>query len=174
MRANWKIVARRLREKFGRDRASYFNRNKPDDLLLLRDFVQRLGNRRFASFRVSATRLVRAAMHFAPVLARRIRENAGSRRQLQRPHQHRQHDCKQDRRRPPHENVLAHHQTRVERSSGGGPATLLPTGTVLLYVLPSECASPSYRDCSPHNLLRVRRAHLQRRHACARVSRQRP
>jgi hypothetical protein len=74
MRANWNVVAPRLRGKLPCDRACYLNRNKRENLLLLRDFIlmERLRNRRAGSFRISATRLVRAAMHSAPLLAGRI------------------------------------------------------------------------------------------------------
>ena len=75
MRAHRNIVARRLTEKLGHESAGYFNRNKPDYLLLLRELasMEWLRSGRIASFRVSATRLVRAAMHLARLVARGIR-----------------------------------------------------------------------------------------------------
>jgi hypothetical protein len=104
MRAHRNIVARRLGEKFGRESAGYFHRNKPDDLLLLRKLalMEWLRNRCVGSFRLGATRLVRAAMHLAPLLARRIRKNARCRGKLERSNRHRQHDGKQDWSRPSH------------------------------------------------------------------------
>ena len=104
MRAHRNIVARRLREKLCHENVGYLHRNKPDDLLLFHELALMEGLRsgRVASFRVSATRLVRAAMHLAPLLTRRIRKNARCGGQLKRSNRHRQDDGKQDWSRPSH------------------------------------------------------------------------
>ncbi len=131
MRAHRNIVARRLREKFCHESAGYFHRNKSDDLLLLRELalMEWLRSGRVASFRVGATRLVRAAMHLAPLLARRIRKNARCGGQLKRSNRHRQDDGKQDWSRPSHKKRSS--ITGVARRILHRPAfrpMLLPSG----------------------------------------------
>ena len=92
MRAHGNGDARRLSEIGLADRIKDRSGNEPDQQL--RAGIAGLDKRRSdwsaAFFRESATGLVRAAMRFATVRTRRIRENARSCRQLKRPRHHRE------------------------------------------------------------------------------------
>jgi hypothetical protein len=105
MRADRDVHAHWLRKTCDSDRIDQRNGDKRDRLLLI--CVTAFGERRRhwhrAFLRGRTTGLVRAAVRFATIRAHRIRENAGSGGQLERPHQHRQHDGNQDWCCPPHD-----------------------------------------------------------------------
>jgi hypothetical protein len=121
MRADQNAHARRLRRICHRDRVNQWNGDKPDRLLLIyvAALVERRRERRRGFPGNSATALVRAAIRLAAFRAGRIRKDARSGGELERPPQHGQHDRQQDRCCLPHRSHLPQGAGRVDLAAGG-------------------------------------------------------